>query len=131
MKSVQDFLSEYFRLRTESHKVSCASFVPVIERFFAQGYDPFNPKLSIARSAAEKVLAVSASEGFTEVTTSGFTDGQWRARYRLIASGDTWRISSVEWECGVCHGSGRSKNGSHECKLCKGKGWKLLGNLAV
>ena len=43
-----------------------------------------------------------------------------------VVDGD-WRITSMEWECGICHGSGKAKDGTRDCKLCKGAGWKLLG----
>ncbi len=131
MERVEDFLREFIRARTEAQRASCAGFLPLIDRFFAPGYDPFNPKLGVEHSEKETVLAVSPADGFTEVITSGSTGGNWRTRYRLSPAGDSWRISAMEWECGICHGSGKAKDGQRECKLCKGKGWKLLGNIVA
>ena len=33
----------------------------------------------------------------------------------------------MDMECGICHGSGKAKNGKDDCRLCKGKGWKPVG----
>lgn len=116
-------MQDYFRSRTEIYRASGAAFVPHLERFYLANYKPFDPQELASNSEAETVLAVTASDGVTEVITSGFTGGRHRSRYRLISLGDSWLISSAELECFSCHGSGKRKDGQKTCNLCDGKGW--------
>jgi hypothetical protein len=44
-----------------------------------------------------------------------------RKRYHLLAHDDSWKITSIEWECIQCSGSGKS--GRMSCQTCGGTGW--------
>ncbi|HWQ93237.1 MAG TPA: hypothetical protein VN673_16300 [Clostridia bacterium] len=71
----------------------------------------------------ETLQSVTTDKGSAQAVTSGirYAGQQWRSRYQLRPSGDSWRIHSKEMECGICHGIG--KCGSGACRLCKGNGW--------
>jgi hypothetical protein len=125
MSSPSQFLQEYFHARTELHRQWLTSYYESHrEQFFTAGYDPFRPERSIRSSDAEQVISIASSDGGEIAITSGFFGGRWRARYRLVPVGDSWQISSIEMECGFCHGTGRSRNGEKECRGCRGMGWR-------
>ena len=131
MQPVEDFLHEYFRNRTELLQESCGGWESHTQRFFAPLYEPYNRQKTVADSEAERIISVSSADGSAEVITTGFAGDRWRFRYRLSAIDDRWRIKSMEMECGICHGSGKAKDGKSDCRLCKGAGWKLVGETRV
>ena len=127
MKRVEDFLHEYFRERTEMHRSLGQLHSPLAARFFTPTYVFFDHEKSIADSEAESILSVQASDGMTEVITKGWLGASHRIRYRLSAAADSWQITAIEIECGVCHSSGKQKGQQEDCRICKGKGWTLIG----
>jgi len=127
MKGVEDFLREYFRARTDLHREFARLHGPVADRFFSADHRSYRPEWSIQHSEAERILSVSPLENGAEVVTSGCLGDRFRMRYRLCATLDSWRIESIEMECDICHGTGKRKDGESDCRLCKGKGWSLLG----
>lgn len=127
MQTVEDFLHDYFRNRTDLLRESCAGWESHTQQFFAPVYQPYDRKKTVADSEAESIISVSSADGSVEAITTGFAGGRWRFRYRLSAVNDQWRITSMEMECGICHGSGKAKDGKSDCRLCKGAGWKLVG----
>lgn len=127
MQPVEDFLRDYFRNRTELLRESYCGWESHTQRFFASDYQPYNREKTVADSDAENILSVSNADGSAEVITTGFSGGRWRFRYRLSRGLDGWRITSMEMECGICHGSGKTKDSESDCRLCKGAGWKLVG----
>ncbi len=127
MQHVEDFLQDYFRARTEMHRALGGLYEPLAARFLAPTYTSFDHKKSVTDSEAERILSIQTSGATSEVITSGWLGADYRIRYRLSASTDCWRIASIEIECGVCHGSGKRKDQQEDCRICKGKGWTLLG----
>ena len=127
MQPVEEFLREYFRHRTELLRESCGGWQAHTKRFFAPVYQPYDRQKNVADSETERVLSVSAADSSAEAITTGFAGGRWRFRYRLAGIKDRWFITSMEMECGICHGSGKAKDGRTDCRLCKGAGWKLIG----
>jgi hypothetical protein len=127
MQPVEEFLREYFRDRTELLCGSCSAWEAHTKRFFAPIYQPYDRQKTIANSEAESIISVSTADGSAEAITTGFAGGRWRFRYCLSAADDKWHITSMEIACGVCHGSGKAKDGKSDCRLCKGAGWKLVG----
>jgi hypothetical protein len=95
------------------------------DQFFVPNYSFNRLKESIAESEQEAILAVNDAVDHVEIITNGYVRAQYRLRYKLKVSGNSWKIASVELECGICKGSG--KRGENDCKLCSGVGWKLLG----
>jgi hypothetical protein len=47
--------------------------------------------------------------------------GDIRKRYRLAASGATWKIIGIDQECFICRATGES--GGSRCLKCDGEGW--------
>jgi len=127
MQSVEQFPHEYFRGRTDLLRQSYGAWESHAQRFFAPSYQPYDRQRTIADSEAESIISVSGTDGLAEVITTGYADGRWRFRYRLSSMADQWRITSMEMECGICHGSGKAKDGKSDYRLCKGAGWKLVG----
>ncbi len=55
--------------------------------------------------------------------------GDIRKRYRLAASGASWKIIGLDQECFVCRGTGES--GGSRCRKCNGEGWyDVFSNVA-
>ena len=81
-------------------------------------------------SSLETLQSITTGEDYAQAITTGVRYGnlQWRSRYQLRPSGDSWRIHFKEMECGICNGIGNS--GSGACSVCKGKGW-ISGEEAV
>jgi DnaJ-class molecular chaperone len=127
MQTVDQFMREYVRNRTELLRESSGRWAAHMQTFFAPAYQPYDGQKTVADSEAESILSVCSGDGLTEVITTGSAGGRWRFRYRLSAVNDRWCIMSMEMECGICHGSGKAKDGESDCRLCKGAGWKLVG----
>jgi hypothetical protein len=126
MQAVEEFMKEYFRVRAECYRESAANWARHMDRFIASGYKSIRGVLDPGGS--EAILSAQSSETGAEVTTSGtmVVDGRtWRGRYQLVAKGDSWQIARIEIECVFCRGTGKAAD--HECGLCKGKGWTLIG----
>ncbi len=127
MQRIEDFLQDYFRARTEMNRALGGLYEPLAARFLAPTYISFNHKQSVADSEAERIMSVQTSGATSEAITSGWLGADRRMRYRLSASADSWRIASIEIECGLCRGSGKRNDKQEDCRICKGKGWTLLG----
>lgn len=56
------------------------------------------------------------------VTREHFELRDLRMRYHLAAVGEEWKIVRIDWECFLCHGSGRQRSGK-VCRKCGGEGW--------
>ncbi len=82
---------------------------------------------SVQDSEAETILSVERSNSEAHVITTGCWGLPLRFRYGATVAKDTWQITGIEGECGVCHGSGRSVDGKSNCEHCKSKGWFRLG----
>lgn len=129
MERVEVFLQNYFEARTEMQRALGGLYEPLAARFHARNYTPFDQEGSLASSQAERVVSVVTSGATSEAITSGSLGSDHRLRYRLSASGDSWRITSIEIECGVCHGPGKRQSTQQDCRVCKGAGWRLLGKI--
>jgi hypothetical protein len=127
MQTVEEFLREYFRARTEWDRAIGNLYVPIAKQFLSPNFAIFDSEKSVKNSEAETILSCETSEGTTRVITNGCFGGQYRLRYSLSTSGMKWHIDNLELECGLCRGSGKRKDRESECRLCKGKGWKAFG----
>jgi hypothetical protein len=96
---------------------------PFEERFFDTEYSALHAKFRAAREEySERILETDKSGDTARVITSGPGGVRGRFRYHLQRSGETWRISEVEWECFACRGTGT--RGDKTCEVCGGAGWK-------
>ncbi len=129
MQSPEEFLRNYFRARTEMQRAIGQLHQPIASRFLAPTYVALDCDRSVAGSEAERVLTINGSEDAVDAITTGWVGGERRMRYRLKAISGEWRITAAEFECTLCHGSGKKKDRRSECRLCKGKGWHLLGEI--
>jgi hypothetical protein len=127
MESVEAFLTKFFRVRTNLLRRPIPDWEKHISQFFAPEYRPYDRQKAVDDSEAEQITEILGDVAAPEVITTGCTGGHWRARYKLRATGDSWIITRMEMECGICHGSGKAKNGVDVCRLCKGDGWRLVG----
>ena len=55
------------------------------------------------------------------VARDHFKTADIRMRYRLAASGESWKIVGIDRECFLCRGAGKS--GASKCQKCGGEGW--------
>jgi hypothetical protein len=127
MDTIEDFFVQYFRERTDILRDKIPVWEAHIKKFFTQSYSPWQPDRAVRDSEQERILSVEPREEGYQVITSGQAGGSWRMRYRTLLNNESWQIASIEWECGICHGSGMRKDGTTACRLCKGAGWKLVG----
>jgi hypothetical protein len=97
------------------------------QRFFAPDYQSYDHENSVSNSVSEKIISSTKSDSGFEVVTTGFAGGRWRFRYRLAAVSDEWLIEKIEWECWICNGTGKRRDGTSPCKPCDGVGWKFIG----
>ena len=104
-----EFLQDYFQGRTDLYRQTGPLFAKHEQRFFAATYQLSDHEQSIADSEAERIISFQDSDGQVEVVTTGFTSVKWRLRYQLAAVGDSWMITAIEMECGICHGSGKAR----------------------
>src|SRR3954466_7403968 len=128
MQNPEEFLRDYFRARTEMQRAIRHLHQPIASRFLAPTYVDLDSARSVAGSEAERILSINGSEDAVEAITTGWLGGERRMRYRLKAISGEWRVMASEFECTFCHGYGK-KDDQNECRLCKGKGWFLLGEI--
>jgi hypothetical protein len=129
MQSPEEFLGEYFLARTQMQREIGQLHQPIASRFLAPSYVALDWERSVAGSESERILSTNGSGDAVDVITTGWVGGERRMRYRLKALADDWRITAAEFECTLCHGTGRQKDEKTGCRLCKGKGWHLLGEI--
>ena len=129
MQTVEEFLAEYFRIRSELIRESHRRWEPHAKRLFVGAYDPWGYSKSESENATEKILQISFSGQTAEVMTSGPIPNPVRTRYKIRPDVGSWRIASIELECARCSGAGKMRNEDQECRFCNGKGWKIIGNI--
>src|SRR2546430_13181543 len=73
------------------------------------------------RDAVRAVIEeVKQSDGVASaVAREHFKSADLRARYRLAASGESWKIVGIDQECFLCRGTGQS--GASRCQKCGGE----------
>jgi hypothetical protein len=124
MESAQDFMESYLREHAQLSETYQRLSRPIDEKFLAPDY----LKLYLDRRARrqqnpEKLLSVDSSHEIAKVITTAPSAGMPRQyRYHLRRSAASWQIHEIEWECLLCHGSGR--RGESRCDICEGTGWR-------
>ena len=120
MQTVTEFMEQFSRERTEVLRKMDAATSPFRHRFLTPECKYWYSEM-IQESEAERMISVSEADGSAEVISSGCGTGGRRLRYSLKSFAAGWLVNEVEWECGICKGTGTRKE--QPCRLCKGKGW--------
>jgi hypothetical protein len=126
MKPVKEFMHEFLEAHADVERAKLAAYLPFRDRFFVDGYEPFNHYEYRHSCEAEKIMSAEQSDTVATVTTSTvYWSLQLQFRYDLRARGDSWVIAKVEAFCKICDGTGRFPD-ERQCSRCKGTGWEVL-----
>jgi hypothetical protein len=126
MKPIEDFMREFFKAHVDVELAWLAAYRSFRDRFFVDGYEPFNNAEFRRSCEVEKIVSIEQSSSTAIVTTSTvYWHLQPQLRYTLQVREESWVISKVEAFCNVCDGTGRFPEG-RQCSRCKGTGWELL-----
>ena len=126
MTTIEHFMSQYFRDRTELILAEIERRSPHRQKYFAADCRWDSRKGTVESSHSEQVVSVSEADGETLVVTTGQKQDTifFPLRYHLRPDGASWLIHQVEFQCPSCRGSGIAVHSSGACVICSGKGWK-------
>ena len=126
----QQFLESFLREKTAAWAEARPHLTAVFTKYFGAPLLPhvdyFLPRAAV-RAIVEDVR--QADDVASAVTREHFPRADIRTRYRLAASGESWRIIGIDRECFLCRGTGQS-NGAN-CQHCAGAGWYETNKDAV
>jgi hypothetical protein len=127
LSSVQDFIQSYLREQADLSQAHRRLARPFQERFYAPDYlGVLFGFRDMMDQNPERFVSAEISEGVPKAITTHSLEGRDRRyRYHLLKSTSGWQITSKEWECFVCRGTGL-KSGN-KCHVCDGAGWKDFG----
>jgi len=122
MTTPQQFLGCFLQEKTAAWAEARPHLTAVFSKYFgeplSQHAEFFMPRDTV-RAIVEDV---KQSAGVASaVAREHFRSAGLRTRYRLAASGESWRIIGIDRECFMCRGTGQS-NGAR-CQQCDGEGW--------
>jgi hypothetical protein len=124
MQSPQEFMESYLREGAELSKMQFRQSLPFHEKhyseIFLKAYYEFHA--SESQNPEALVSVEVAGESATAITNKSLWESKERNRYHLVFSGQSWKISGVDWTCYVCKGTGR--DGEAVCEFCHGEGWQ-------
>lgn len=127
MRSIEDFMRNYFAARIAQEKRELLSRAEYRQRFYTPDCFFESREATVEMIASEHIISLTVSDETADIVTA-FTNPLLKSsepqkqRYRLTKSADGWRIHEVQSACYSCHG----KSGNGECMLCKGTGWLSL-----
>lgn len=120
MTTAKHFIEQYLQERSSVFSEANLRLRPIYESYFGE---PLLQHLqSYLLSDPQVVDQVNESETTAGVITRAEFSKTVKRRYRLSAAGDTWKIIGIDWECFLCHGTGKKEDSS--CRYCKGEGWR-------
>ena len=119
--SIDQFMARYFEDRTKLKQAEIEMQLPHRRSYFASDCQWDSRTGVVESSRAERIVGVSQTNDETLVTTTGLHT--FPLRYHLRATGDSWLIHQVQFQCPGCHGRGTAYHGG-DCLICGGKGWK-------
>jgi len=122
MTTPQQFLESFLQEKTAAWKEARPHLTAVYTKYFGepllQHADYFMPSDKV-RAVVEDVRQ---SDGVASaVIRERIKSAGIRTRYRLAASGESWRIIGIDRECVMCGGTGQSSGA--RCEHCDGDGW--------
>jgi hypothetical protein len=94
----------------------------VYHRYFGVPLSQHTEHFMPRATAEAEVEDVRQADGrASAVTREHFVTADIRTRYRLVASGASWRIIGIDRECFICRGKGESVG--FRCQKCHGERW--------
>ena len=122
MTTPQQFLECFLQEKTAAWAEARPRLTNVYTKYFGEPLSQHAERF-MPRDAVRAVIEeVKQSDGVASaVAREHFKSADLRARYRLAASGESWKIVGIDQECFLCRGTGQS--GASRCQKCGGEGW--------
>lgn len=122
MTTPQQFLEDFLQEKTAAWAEARPRLTAVYAKYFGEPLLHHGERF-MPRAAARAVIEdVKQSDGVASaVARERWARTDIRTRYRLAASGESWKIIGIDRECFLCRGAGRS--GDSRCQKCGGEGW--------
>ena len=122
MATPQQFLESFLQEKTAAWAVARPHLSAVHARYFGEPLSQHAERFMPRESVRAVVEDVRQSDGVASaVAREHWASADIRTRYRLAASGESWRIIGIDQECFLCRGTGES--GGSRCQKCDGEGW--------
>jgi hypothetical protein len=122
MITPQQFLESFLQEKTAAWAEARPRLTTVYAKYFgeplSQHAERFMPRAAV-RAVVEDVKQSDGSG--SAVARELWASADIRMRYRLVASGESWKIIGIDHECFMCRGTGES--GGTRCQKCAGEGW--------
>jgi hypothetical protein len=123
MTTPQQFLESFFKEKAAAYAGANVLLRPVHAKYFVEPLSNHAADFQMPERVREVVEDVKQSVDSAIVITrlSTESDVVFRQRYHLSKVGDSWKIVRLNWQCLLCHGTGRL--GTMVCQKCDGEGW--------
>lgn len=122
MTTPQQFLESFLQEKSAAWAVARPHLSAVHAKFFGEPLSRQSEHYMPLAKVRAVVEDVRRSDSMTAVITRELVRRvDIRTRYRLAASGKSWKIIGIDRECFFCRGTGRS--GDSPCQKCGGEGW--------
>ena len=122
MTTPQQFLVSFLQEKTAAWAEARPRLTDVYAKYFGESLSQRAERFMPREAVRAVIEDVKQSEGVASaVAREHFKSADLRTRYRLAASGDSWKIVGIDRECFSCRGTGQS--GDSRCKKCGGEGW--------
>ena len=129
MITPQQFLECFLYDKTDAWTKARPHLSAVYGRYFGEPLSKHAEHFMPRATAQAEIEDVRQSDGTASaVIREHFATSDIRKRYRLTASGASWRIIGIDRECFTCRGTGES--GGSRCQKCHGEGWYDCTNVA-
>ena len=122
MTSPRQIVESFLREKTAASAEARPHLTAVYGRYFGEPLSQHAERFMPSATVRAEVQDVNQSDGTASVVTrEHFATADLRTRYRLAASGESWRIIGIDRQCFICQGTGKA--GSSRCQKCGGEGW--------
>jgi hypothetical protein len=123
MTTPKEFIESYLQERSAAAMESRPFLKAVYAKYFGEPLSQHAEYFMPSDTVREVVVDVKQPDGVaTVIVSTGLRHSDYRTRYRLVVSGESWKIISIAPECFMCRGTGKS-NGA-QCEHCDGEGWR-------
>ena len=130
MTTPQKFLESFLQEKTAAWAVARPHLAGVHAKYFGEPLSRHSENFMPVERVRAVVEDVRQSDGMASaITREHVRRADIRARYRLAAVGESWKIVGIDHECFLCRGTGQS-DGSR-CQKCNGEGWYEFDRDAV